>query len=358
MGIFDNTREAADASEAHNLASPGSTPGPAIPFDWQRDYRGNLDWLQSSTIFLCVHGSRAYGLATETSDVDIKGIAVPPKEYFLGFLKRFEQAESKSPDMTIYDVRKFFQLAADCNPNIIELLWGADEDIIYISEWGGYIRHFRDNFLSKKAKYTFSGYAIAQLKRIKTHRKWLLSPPDHKPSRGEFGLPETSLIDAGVMGAMVAINAKKSDEETLEYVRQEWGSDVMLVYQRERSYANTSRNWQQYENWKVNRNPARAEIEAKFGYDCKHAMHLVRLMRMCREILTTGQVIVKRPDREELLAIRNGTWTYDALIEWAEKQDGEMNGLVEESSLPKSPDRAYLDILCRTIVEGMLDGQK
>lgn len=326
-------------------------------FDWGRDYRGNLDWLQSSIILLCVHGSRAYGLTTEASDIDIKGVAVPPKEYFHGFLKRFDQAESKNPDMTIYDIRKFFQLAADCNPNIIEILWVADEDVIFTSKWGEYVRHFRDNFLSKKAKYTFSGYAIAQLKRIKTHKKWLLNPPDHKPGRGEFGLPETSLIDAGVMGALTAINQKQSDEETLEYVRQEWGSDVMAVYQRERSYANALRGWQQYENWKANRNPERAELEAKYGLDTKHAMHLVRLMRMCKEILMTGEVVVKRPDREELLAIRNGAWSYDQLIEWAERQDAEMEGLVEKSSLPKSPDRVYLDALCRNVIEGMI-GEK
>mgnify|MGYP001607055563 CR=1 FL=1 len=46
----------------------------------------------------------------------------------------------------------------------------------------------------------------------------------------------------------------------------------------------------------------------------KHAMHLVRLMRMCKEILITCEVVVKRPDREELLAIRNGAWSYYKLI--------------------------------------------
>ncbi len=93
-----------------------------MDFNWQRDYRGNLNWLQSRTVLLVRHGSHAYGLATETSDLDIKGVAIPPADYFLGFLKRFEQAESKQPDMSIYDIRKFFQLACDCNPNIIEVL--------------------------------------------------------------------------------------------------------------------------------------------------------------------------------------------------------------------------------------------
>ena len=319
----------------------------SVGFDWKRDYRGNLEWLPERTVLLTIHGSRAYGLATETSDVDIKGIAVPPKEYFHGFLRRFDQAESKNPDMTIYDVRKFFQLAADCNPNIIEVLWTTDEDIISMSEWGEYIRHFRTCFLSKKAKYTFSGYAMAQLKRIKTHRKWLINPPTHKPERDEFDLPETSLLSADEMGAIEAVKRNEGGGA-------QFSENAMLIYQKERGYRNALREWQQHENWKAHRNPARAEIEAKFGYDCKHAMHLVRLMRMCREILTDGKVLVKRPDREELLAIRNGIWEYGQLIEWAEKQDGEMEALLTTSPLRQSPDRKYLDTLCETIVEGNL----
>ncbi len=39
--------------------------------------------------------------------------------------------------------------------------------------------------LDLRAGYTFSGYAVAQLKRIKTHRRWLIHPPTHKPTRQE-----------------------------------------------------------------------------------------------------------------------------------------------------------------------------
>lgn len=313
-------------------------------FDWKRDYGGNLEWLPTNTILLTVHGSHAYGLATETSDVDIKGIAIPPRQYFTGFMHRFEQAESKDPDMVVYDIRKFFALAADCNPNIIEVLWTDDADIISINQYGEHIRHFKTLFLSKKAKYTFSGYAIAQLKRIKTHRKWLLNPPSKKPERSDFGLPQTTVLSAGIIGAIQSLESKGTQAA-------DFGPHVMHAYQRERGYFNALREFQQYEQWKASRNPKRAEIEAKYGYDCKHAMHLVRLLRMCEEILSTGQVLVKRPDRDELLAIRNGAWEYDQLIEWAERQDKLSEELLAKSSLPNGPDRQYLDTLCRTIVE-------
>lgn len=325
-------------------------------FDWDKDYRGNLEWLRFNTILLVKHGSHAYGLNTPTSDLDIKGIVIPPLEYYLGFIKRFEQAESKEPDLVIYDIRKFFELAANCNPNIIEVLWGDDEDILSITIEGIQLRSLRQQFLSKKAKYTFSGYAIAQLKRIKTHKKWLLNPPDHKPTRSEYSLPETTVLAPDQLGAIKSVigddwTRKDRFIDIENEVCNQFSSEIMQVYQKERSYHNALTEWHQYQNWITNRNKSRSELEAKYGYDTKHAMHLVRLMRMCREIITTGKVNVKRPDREELLAIRNGAWGYETLIEWAEKQDKENADLLDSSPLPNEPDRNKLSSLCESIIK-------
>lgn len=311
--------------------------------------KSGLPWLSRHLHFLTRHGSHAYGLAIETSDLDVKGIAIPPPSYFTGFLNRFEQAEFTNPDMTIYEVRKFFALAADCNPNIIELLWTDESDHLFVSPIGRVLLENRTLFLSRKAKFTFSGYAIAQLKRIKTHRKWLLKPPDHKPTRAEFGLPEHGVMSPDERGAIEATLARTPETE--------FSPHAMAIYEKERAFANATREWSQYLNWKQTRNPARAALEAKFGFDAKHAMHLVRLMRMCREILTSGAVVVRRPDREELLAIRNGAWGYDQLIEWADQQDTEMQALYEASPLPHSPNRPNLSILCQELVERAVFGR-
>jgi hypothetical protein len=71
----------------------------------------------------------------------------------------------------------------------------------------------------------------------------------------------------------------------------------------------------------------------------KHAMHLIRLLRMGEEILTTGKVKVKREDAQELLDIRNGALSYEELVSWAEAQDNKIRGeLYKNSCLPKKPD--------------------
>lgn len=94
-----------------------------------------------------------------------------------------------------------------------------------------------------------------------------------------------------------------------------------------------------YWTWKNNRNEVRSELEEEHGYDTKHAMHLVRLLRMGKEALEEGVLKVKRPDAEELLAIRHGAWTYDQCVSYAEEMDNLIRGdLYKNTSLPKKPD--------------------
>ena len=66
---------------------------------------------------------------------------------------------------------------------------------------------------------------------------------------------------------------------------------------------------------------------------------------MCKEILATGKVIVKRPDRDELMLVREGGVPYDYLVEAAERIDKECEELYKTSTLRKEPDRAALDRL-------------
>jgi predicted nucleotidyltransferase len=315
------------------------------PLSWSTLYRGTLAWVPLRTIFLTRAGSHAYGLATPESDLDLRGVVIPPKEYFLGFAHRFEQAESREPDLVLYEIRKFFTLAAACNPSILELLWTDAQDYLLVTSLGRRLLDHRSLFLSRRARRTFSGYAIAQLKRIQTHRRWLMQPPTHKPTRAEFGLPETALLSADILGAVEAVEREAAQDLSA------FPAHVMDLYRQERGYRNALREWQQYEHWKRYRNPKRAELEAKTGYDSKHAMHLVRLMKSCREILTTGQVIVKRPDHEELLAIREGAWSYEQLMQWSEHEEQALEAVATQSPLPAAPDLAKLDALCMDLVE-------
>lgn len=292
----------------------------------------------------------------------------------------------------IYDIRKFFDLSSSCNPNLIETLHTDPQDHIFVSPLGQKIIDNKNLFLSKKIKHTFLGYAVAQLKRIKTHKNWIMNPVKEPPTRSDMGLPEQTVIPQDQLVAAFAEVQKELDRMNFDFmdnldeptkieIRNNMSSMIaemkitsdeqfgaaarkigltdnfIHIMQLERKYTSAKREWEQYNNWKKNRNPQRFALEDKHGYDTKHAYHLVRLIRMCREILTTGIVIVKRQDRDELLAIRNGAWTYEQLIEFAEKEENALNELYATSNiLPKTPNKEKLDELCISVIEEHFKG--
>lgn len=304
-------------------------------------------WLYPCTLFLQVGGSQAYGLATETSDTDYRGIAIPYLDIYLNPFVKFEQHETHTPcDLVVYEIGKFFRLAAQCNPNIIEMLYA--DMASYVKRPEKHERHEyaafsnllenRYLFLSKRAVKSFSGYALGQIRRIKSHRKWLLDPPTAPPRRSDYGLPDESKMPPEILGAVAA-----SDEKL-------FSGEIMTLYAAEKQYLNAKTQWEQYQNWKKTRNPKRSALEAQYGYDCKHAMHTVRLLRMAEELFRYGVINVKRPDREELLAIRNGAWSYERMMAWAEATDAKIIELAQASSLPDHPDEEALGHLCEDII--------
>lgn len=301
----------------------------------------------TTLIYETLHGSRAYGLQRPDSDHDYKGVIIGPKAWYFGFDSAPEQIEH-SADHVHFELRKFCRLAEKANPTLLETLFTDAADVTVCTPLGERLLAARDQFLSKRVAGSFGGYALSQLKRIKTHRRWLLTPPTHKPTRQEFGLPERAVAAPEQLGAFEAME----ERGTLEAM--DVSANFMHLLVRERKYRSARKEWTLYQTWLKQRNAKRAALEERFGYDTKHALHLVRLMRMGREILATGRVVVKRPDRDELLAIRDGVLSYDALIEQAEALHADIKAAAKTSALPEAPDHAALATLCIDLVEAAL----
>lgn len=298
-------------------------------------------------IYETVHGSQAYGLATPSSDVDYKGILVGPSGWYHGYLTCPEQVEL-GPDHVRYELRKYFRLAVAANPTVLELMWTPDSCHVHMTPAGERLLAERERFLSLRVKDSFSGYAMSQLGRIKTHRKWVMNPPKKEPVRADFGLPDRSLISRDQLGAVEAMLG----DGRLEPV--DLSTNFLDVLERERRYRGARKEWESYQSWLKTRNPRRSELEARFGYDTKHALHLVRLLRMGLEIVATGEVRVRRDDRDDLLGIKAGALTYDALMALAEDLGKQVHAAAATSTLPAEPDEPALDRLCAELVDRVL----
>jgi len=303
------------------------------------------DFVAKETIFMTLAGSHMYGTNLPTSDIDKRGVCVPPKNVVWGFANRFEQQEFEGEDTTVFALQKFMELACGCNPNIIELLFAPEQSIQVAKPTWQRLQARRQEFLSAEAFKTFTGYADSQLKRIRTHKGWLLDPPSHQPTRAEFGLEETG---TGVKDLVKGIDASTISKE------------VIALVKKEQQFKAALNRWNHYEEWKNERNEKRAELERQFGYDTKHASHLVRLLRMGKEILTQGTLTVRRVDADELLEIRHGKWSYDELMANVEPLKAEMQAIFDEQKyiVPRRSNREALSDFCIELHEFHWSGAK
>jgi predicted nucleotidyltransferase len=128
-------------------------------------------------------GSVAYGVSGDASDSDIYGFCIPQKDMvfphlrgeILGFgrqKKRFEQWQQhhvideearKEYDFSVYSIVKYFQLAMDNNPNMVDSLFTPDFCVQHITRVGVMVRENRRLFLHKGSWHKFKGYAYSQL---------------------------------------------------------------------------------------------------------------------------------------------------------------------------------------------------
>lgn len=332
---------------------------------------------ENKVLMTCLTGSRAYGTSTPTSDTDIRGIFCAPKKCIVTPWHTVkEQVIENEEDGKLYELTNFMKLYVDQNPNILELLFVHKDDVLSSTPEYDILREAGPKLLSRKTAFTFSGYAMSQMNRIKGHDKWINNPqPESPPTQIDFVRLVHSWMDGPVgnhedfmrklqnmndfcilvpygnntFGVTENFNSpgifnadgslRRVDYDTLSD-KDKKRPPIFIVKYLAEDHRLAKEKHGNYWTWKQNRNEARHALEVAYGYDTKHAMHLVRLMRMAEEILTEGKLLVRRPDAKELLDIRNGAWSYEQLIAWAEEKDE----YIRNTLYPKSPLRRVADI--------------
>lgn len=151
-------------------------------------------WLVDNTFYLTMHGSHAYQVNKNNSDVDIYGIVIPPKAelFFTGEIvgygklknlesrfRHFQKHQvldtsdnlNRNYDFNITNIVDFFELASECNPNWLEVLFTDVNCILHTTAIGKLLRDNRNIFLSKKVYHTMTNYAYSQLNKAKSTEK-------------------------------------------------------------------------------------------------------------------------------------------------------------------------------------------
>lgn len=299
--------------------------------------------LGNNIILLTFGGSYSYGTNIEGSDIDIRGIAVNQKSDLIG-MSNFEQAVNEQTDTTIYGFNKIVSLLLNCNPNTIEMLGCKPEHYFYLHPVGKSLIENRKMFLSKKAVYSFGGYANQQLRRLQNalaHDQY----PQPEKEKHILGTCKSvmanfqSTYDNMPQGA-VKLYIDQSDKEDYE---TEIFIDANLNHYPLRDFKAMNSelgNVIGLYSKLGKRNTKKDDLHLN-----KHAMHLIRLYLMCIDILEKGDIITYREaDHELLMSIRNGKYqkedgTFDtSFFDIVDAYEKRMNNAAENSALPDKPD--------------------
>ncbi|MEU8764023.1 nucleotidyltransferase domain-containing protein [Streptomyces sp. NPDC048659] len=223
--------------------TPPAALAPLTPEELVRDH----------TVYSCVMGSRAFGLATEDSDVDRRGVYLAPTPLFWRFEKPPAHVDGPAEEQFSWELERFCELALRSNPNVLECLHSPIVE--HVDTVGRELLDLRGAFLSRTAHTSFVRYAQGQ--------------------------------------------GRKLEADVRQYGAPRW----------------------------------------------KHAMHLLRLLTSCRDLLRSGElrIDVGEAERERLLAVKRGE------VPWAEVErrmarlGDEADRALAGSPLPAAPDRARVE---------------
>ena len=321
-------------------------------------------------ILECISGSRAYGLDTPSSDTDIKGVFLLPKEDFYG-LNYVPQVNNETNDIVYYELRRFVELLSQNNPNILELLNTPEEAILYKHPFLAEIKP--EIFLSKLCKDTFGNFALSQIKKAKGLKKKIMNPLDRERKNilafcfvdyAQGAIPllkfleirkwkqeDCGLVNIPHMKDMYGLyhdangeyRGIMKDESSNEVALSSIPKDrerIALLYFNKDGYSTYCKEYKEYWEWVERRSEERYQNTLSHGknYDAKNMMHTFRLLEMAIEIAKEGRVNVRRPEREFLLAIKSGEYEYEELLRMAEVKQVEMEQAFASSILPELPD--------------------
>jgi uncharacterized protein len=332
-------------------------------------------------IFKAKVGSHAYGTNVEGSDEDFKGVYIQSPEDVLD--NGYREQYSVNKDETYYELRRFIELCCTGNPTMLELLYSPDDCVIEKHPVFDELVKFRDRFLSKSCKYSFGGYAYAQIDKARglekkmnwekerTERKtpldfcYVITPLGSRPLREWLHYQKNEGTKQENYGVSVINNCRDlyfiyPSDGTLGYhgiinkdetsndlclssiPKEEMLKATVMSYNKD-GYIKHCKDYKEYTTWLNERNTQRyVDIENhQQKIDGKNLLHCYRLIETGIEIAKHKTINVRRPNAEFLIGIRKGKHNLDDLLKGANAKLLELDKAFEESDLPDKVDRGF-----------------
>jgi len=302
---------------------------------------------EKSIILEVKSGSFLYGTNTESSDVDQLGIFIPPIEEELGLFCEKEidlsigQKDENNKntadcvDRKFYHLKKFILLASQNNPNILELLYPSRESIISISPVGEYLLLHRDIFLHKGLVTRFLNYAKSQKHKmiIKTEKFTELNEMLDFLKEVAKETPKMYLSELKYHKEFLKIGKENIQPDGIKMGDLFFPFNIFVKEAIKRI------------SKRIENGTHRQDLILKYGFDCKFASHLIRLLYEAIELLELNQLNFPLKEADLILEIKKGNMSLDQILDLSESLEKRITELEILSELPNEPDMIKINNL-------------
>jgi predicted nucleotidyltransferase len=342
-------------------------------------------------LFECISGSRAYGTSNADSDTDIRGVFAQPTTEFVAFASPPALVADERHNTVYFSLRRTLELLAAANPNLLELLYMPSDCVRIDSEAMRALCAQRALFITRQCADTHIGYAFSQIKKAKGQNKWINQPKPVEPPRKEdfcHVIARDALLRSDAPPARpVALARSGLDLARCHAARLEHAPDVFRLYDygdaargvfrgdalapasipiedearrfvglllyNERAWQQAMEDHRNYWTWRKERNEGRwrQQESGELDYDAKNLMHTIRLLLSGLSILERGAPIVRfdGEQRQTLLDIRAGRFSYTEIMQMAEDIKARCADLRDRADLPESCDARSAEALLRRL---------
>ena len=149
----------------------------------------------------------------------------------------------------------------------------------------------------------------------------------------------------GYSGIVHPDELEKSNEVRLSSIPKGETPICFMTYNKD-AYTCHCREYKEYQEWVEKRNQKRYSKAEEAGYNQKNMCHCIRLLTMAKEISEgKGFNLWRTDDRDFLMGIKNGDYTYEYLIDYASSLIADVNAHIGESGLPDEVDKDFVNDL-------------
>ena len=242
-----------------------------------------------------------------------------------------------------------------------------------------------EDFLSKLCKDTFAGYAVSQIKKAKglnkkilnpmdkerksildfcfilegqdavPLKKWLLAKRKIQEKCGLTGIDHTKGMfalfydDSQTLGYKGIIQHEEANQVSVSSVPKDEKPEAYLFCNLD-VYSTYCKDYREYWKWVEERNENRYNVNKTHGqnYDSKNMMHTIRLLQSCEQIFKTKSLQIRVENREELLDIKAGNWSYEAVMN---KADDLIQSIEKQHTISNLPDYPEMQKSVKVLVD-------